>query len=50
MKWVATGELYIWSRNRATVQLTKNPAAERSRGSFVFASIGKGLRTVVVFA
>ena len=44
MNRVAFGELYIWSRNHATDQLTKNPAAERSRGSFVSASNGKGLR------
>src|ERR1700710_1480062 len=46
MKRVAIGELDLRSRNQATDQLTKNPAAERSRGSFVSASNGKGLRGV----
>ena len=44
MRSVTIGELYIRSRNQATDQLTKNPAAERSRGSFVSASNRKGLR------
>ncbi len=46
MKRVAFGELYLRLRNDATDQLTQNPAAERSRGSFVPASNRKGLRHV----
>jgi len=50
MKRVAFGELYRRLRNSATDQLTKNPAAERSWGSFVSASIRKGLRAVYRWA
>ena len=46
MKRVAFGELYLRLRNNATDQLTRNPAAERSRGSFVSANNRKGLRHV----
>jgi hypothetical protein len=44
MKRVAIGELSSWSRNRATEQLTKNLAVEKSRSSFVSARNCKGLR------
>lgn len=47
MKRVAIGELYFQSRNDTTDQLTKNPATERLRGSFLFTSNCKGLREVV---
>jgi len=46
MKRVAFGELYRRLRNNATDQLTKNPASERSWGSFFWASNRKGLRAV----
>jgi hypothetical protein len=44
MKRVALGELILRSRNDATAQLTMNPGRAIFRGSFVSASIRKGLR------
>lgn len=44
LKLVRSPELEKRLRNDATDQLTLNPAAERSRGSFVSASNRKGLR------